>query len=290
VKPALHRLVRTFLEAFRTYSRTASSQRAAAISYSALFSLVPFVVLLVSLVELVLPETLQQRFVSWLVGTIQLPGDLDTSVDTAVAAASTSASLAGLIALVGLLWGASSMARSIRSAFVAVWDVEADQSYVRGKLADLALVLGAGLLVVCLFGISLVAQLAATVGERAREELGAGGGGSAIASVGQIAGSLALGVVVFAALYRFVAPVPIRVRDVLPGALVAAVGFQAANAGFSVYLDRFAHFNDVYGPLGAVFAFLLLVYVMAMVMLYGAAIAATWPRERSRASLGSPEP
>jgi membrane protein len=280
VKQALHRLVHTFREAFRTYSRTACGQRAAAISYSVLFSLVPFVVLLVSVVELVLPETLQERFVAWLVGTIRLPGDLDTSVDTAVAAAGATASLAGLIALVGLLWGASSMARSIRSAFVAVWGVEADRSYVRGKLLDLILVLAGGLVVVCLFGISLVAQLAATVGERAREELGTNGGGSAFAATGQIVGSVALSVVVFAGLYRFVAPVATRVRDVLPGAIVAGVGFQAAAAGFSVYLDRFARFDEVYGSLGAVFAFLLLVYVMAMVLLYGAAVAAAWPRER----------
>jgi membrane protein len=172
------------------------------------------------------------------------------------------------------------MARSIRSAFVAVWGVEADRPYVRGKLVDLALVLGGGLVVVCLFGISLVAQLAATVGERARAELGTEVGGSALAAAGQIAGSLALSVVVFAALYRLVAPVATRFRDVLPGAFVAAVGFQAATAGFSVYLDRFARFDEVYGPLGAVFAFLLLVYVMAMVLLYGAAVAANWPRER----------
>ena len=280
MRQELHRLVRTLREAFRTYSRTACGQRAAAISYSVLFSLVPFVVLLVSVVELVLPETMQERFVSWLVGTIQLPGDLDTSVDSAVAAAGEPASLAGLIALVGLLWGASAMARSIRSAFVAVWDVEVDRPYVRGKLLDLALVLGGGLVVVGLFAISLVAQLAATVGERAREELGAGGGGSAFAATGQIVGSVALSIVVFAALFRFAAPVETRVRDVLPGAIVAALGFQAATAGFSVYLDRFARFDEVYGPLGAVFAFLLLVYVTAVVLLFGAAVAAAWPRER----------
>jgi membrane protein len=283
MKEVLLRLVRTFREAFRTYSRSACGQRAAAISYNVLFSLVPFFVLLVSLVDLFLPDSLQERFVAWLVGTIQLPGDLGSSVDTAVAAASPSASLIGLVALAGLLWGASSMARSIRSAFVAVWDVEGDRPYVRGKLLDLTLVLAAGLVVVCLFGISLVAQLAATVGERAREEIGAGSGGSGFAAAGQILGTVAFSVVVFAGLYRYVAPVATRVRDVLPGAIVAAVGFQAATAGFSVYLDRFAHFDDVYGPLGAVFAFLLLVYVMAMVVLYGAAVAAAWPREWPRA-------
>ena len=50
-----------------------------------------------------------------------------------------------------------------------------------------------------------------------------------------------------------------------------------ASAGFSIYLERFADFDDVYGPLGAVLAFLLLVYVTAVVLLFGACVAAAWP-------------
>jgi membrane protein len=68
-----------------------------------------------------------------------------------------------------------------------------------------------------------------------------------------------------------------RTREVVPGAIVAAVGVHLASAGFSIYLDRFGGFDDVYGPLGAVLAFLLLVYVAAIVLLLGACVAAAWP-------------
>ena len=54
----------------------AGGQRAAAISYRVLFSLVPFVALLVSVLELVLPETTQESVVSWLVGVASLPDEL----------------------------------------------------------------------------------------------------------------------------------------------------------------------------------------------------------------------
>ena len=81
----------------------------------------------------------------------------------------------------------------------------------------------------------------------------------------------------FAFLYRFVPPVPARIRDVVPGAIVAAVGVHLASAGFSIYLARFGGFNNVFGPLGAILAFLLLVYAAAAILLLGACVAAAWP-------------
>jgi membrane protein len=71
--------------------------------------------------------------------------------------------------------------------------------------------------------------------------------------------------------------VPVRIRDVVPGAVVAAVGVHLASAGFSIYLSRFGGFNNVFGPLGAILAFLLLVYAVAAILLLGACVAAAWP-------------
>ncbi len=91
------------------------------------------------------------------------------------------------------------------------------------------------------------------------------------------AASLALAFAAFTLLYRVVPPVPVRILDVLPGAAVATLGVHLAGAGFSIYLDRFADFDDVYGPLGTVLAFLLLVWVTAAILLVGACLAAAWP-------------
>ena len=63
----------------------------------------------------------------------------------------------------------------------------------------------------------------------------------------------------------------------LPGAAFATIGVHLAVAGFSIYLDNFADFDDIYGPLGAVLAFLLLVWLTAAILLVGACVAAAWP-------------
>jgi membrane protein len=271
-------LMRALEIAGSTYVRTAGGQRAAAISYRVLFSLVPFVALLVSVLELVLPENTQQDVVSWLVGVATLPDEFAESVDAAVKDAGPPASATGAIALAGLIWAASGMMASVRSAFRAVWGTEADRPYLRGKLLDLVLVLGAGVLVVSAFGLSLAVQVVTETSSELAEELGRGESATAgLGTVAQIGASLMLALLAFGFLYRFVPPVAPRLRDVVPGAVVAAVGVHLASAGFSIYLAHFGGFNDVFGPLGAILAFLLLVYAAAAILLLGACVVAAWP-------------
>ena len=230
------------------------------------------------MLELVLPETTQESVVSWLVGVASLPDELADSVDAAIENAGPSASATGAVALAGLIWAASGMMSSVRSAFRAVWGSEADRPYLRGKLLDVVLVLGAGVLVVSAFGVSLVIQVVTQSSSDLAEELGRGESATAgLGTLAQLGASVTLAFLAFVLLYRVVPPVPQQIREVVPGAVVAAVGVHLASVGFSIYLGRFGDFNDVYGPLGAVLAFLLLVYVSAVVLLFGACVAAAWP-------------
>jgi membrane protein len=270
-----HRLVSTARIAAGIYARAAGGQHAAAISYHVCFSLVPFVALFLSVLEVVLPEATAERVVSWLVDVLPLPADLSRSVVGAVERSAPPASAAGLIAAAGLLWAAGGMMGSVRAAFRAVWASEADEPFLRGKALDLVLVLGTGVLIVAAFGVSVVVQLVTDRGTRIVDDLGGSSSATArLSSLGQLTGSTVLAFLAFLLLYRVVPPVATRLRDTAPAAAVAAVAVQLATAGFSIYLERVADFDEVYGPLGAVFALLLLVYVVSAILLFGACLAA----------------
>ena len=272
------RLIRAASGAWAAYSNAAGNQRAAAISYHVLFSLVPFVALFVAIGELLLGETTQGRVAQWLTEALPLPEGVQEGVENVIADAGPAASIAGVVALLGLLWGATGMMTSIRSAFKAIWADPEGDPYLRGKLLDLALVLGAGVVAVSAFGLTVIAQFVASASTELVAELGGRDDAGAIAGrLAQLGGSLALTFVAFLLLYRVAPPVPTRMRETAPGALVATVGFHAANAGFSLYLAHIADFDDVYGPLGAVLAFVFLVYVTATVLLAGACFAVAWP-------------
>jgi membrane protein len=271
----VRRLLRAVPAAAETYVRIAGGQRAAAIAYHVLFSLVPFLALLIAAFELLLSDSTQARLVGWLVGTFPLPEDLDESVAAAIESV-TSSSAVGLVAVIALIWSASGMMASIRSAFRAVWATSVDRPYLRGKALDILLVGAAALLVMAAFGVSVVTQLLTNASVRVVQDLGGGAGIERLSALGQVVASTLLALLAFLLLFRVAPPVPQRLGDIVPGALVAAVGLGVSSGFFTLYLDRAASF-DVYGSLGAALVLLLFVYVAAAVMVFGACVTAAWP-------------
>jgi membrane protein len=258
---------------FAAYGRHDGSLLAAAIAYRVLFSVVPFVAVLVSVLDIVLPDSARDRFTAWLFG--ELPGtEIENSVSRELAGSGATAPLAGLAALAVLIWGASGMASSVRRAFRIVWEAEQRPDYVGGKLRDLALVALTGVLVVGAFALSVIAQVAVEAGADLSDAIGVSAPLDVLVVVAQVASSVIATFVALLVLYRVVPPLDTPFDHIWLPALLTALAFQAATAGFSIYVARFADFNTVYGPLGAVLAFLLLVYVLAMVVLLGAELVA----------------
>lgn len=264
-------------EILSAYSRHAGSQLSAAIAYRVLFSLIPFAAFLLTILDTVLSSSRREQFVEWLFGV--LPGtDLEASIDNTLAASGASAPIVGLIALGVLLWGASGMMASIRIAFRVIWDRESGPTYVRSKLRDFALVGLGGALVVAAFGLSVVVRIIVSTGTDLSDALGWTGGATALSTVIEVASSTLVIFTALLALYRFVPPVTMPLAWLWPSALAAAIAFHVAVYGYAVYATRFASFNTIYGPIGAVLAFLLLVYLLAIIVLLGAETAAARSR------------
>ena len=270
-------------EILRSYSRHAGSQLSAAIAYRVLFSFVPFVALLVTIVDVVLPPSTREQFIDWLVGQIGGTG-LEDSVERALAGSGASAPIVALVALVTLLWGASGMMASIRIAFRLIWDSEAGPTYARSKLRDFALVGFTGALVVCAFGLSVILRVVFETGSDLSRALGLAGIPSVLSTSAEVGLSTLVVFAALLALYRFVPPVTAPLRLLWPSAVASAVAFEVCVYGYAVYTTRFADFNSVYGPIGAVLAFLLLVYLLAAIVLLGAETAAArWRPHRESA-------
>jgi membrane protein len=243
-----------------------------------LFSLVPFAALLLTIVDVVLPESRREQFVNWLFGFV--PGsDLANTVDRTLADSGATAPIVALIALVTLLWAASGMMASIRIAFRVIWDRERGPTYVRSKLRDFALVGFAGALIVAAFAFSVVVRIVVETGVSVFDRLGWAGAGDFVSTAAEVALSTIVVFVALILLYRVVPPVTMRLRLLWPSAAAGAIAFEAAVYGYAIYATRFASFDTIYGPIGAVLLFLLLVYLLAVIVLLGAETAAA----RSRA-------
>ena len=59
-------------------------------------------------------------------------------------------------------------------------------------------------------------------------------------------------------------------RRVLPGAILATILWFPVTVGFGWYVNNFANYTIIYGPLGAAIALLVWMYIIAIIILYGA--------------------
>ena len=270
-------------DALGAFQRSRGQQLAAAISYRFIFSVFPIVIFLVSILGIFLqdPQT-RENVVDAVVNLFTLSPESAARLDRALESVPPTWSLVGLVSLVITLWTASGLMGAVRIGLNALWqvDVDDDRPFVRSKLVDFVLVLGVGALLAAAAVLTGIAQIVDRLTADADEQLGALGG--ALAEAGSfvfgILVPIAIAFVTLALLYRFVPAAHVRLRDVLVPAFVAAVLLQVLAVGFAFFVRTFGNYDVVYGSLGAVVAFLYLVYLSAVVFLLGAGLAAAWPR------------
>jgi membrane protein len=246
------------------------TQLAAAISYFALFSLFPLTLLLVAVFGIVLrDEDVQARVLERIVD--EIPVDAP-SIESSLRALADLGPTLSAVGLIGTLWASSALATAVRLALDVVFDVTRPRPLVRAKLVDVLIMLAVGILFLTSLALTTAWRVAQT---QADERWGLFDGNFAwLWDVGALAIPAAVTFLMFLLMYRTLPHRRTQVRDIWPGALLAAVAFELAKAAFATYLSNFGNFDVIYGSLGGVIALLFWVYMSANIMLYGAEVSA----------------
>jgi membrane protein len=243
---------------------------AAAISYYALFSLFPLTLLVAAVFGIVLRDTdVQQSVLNGIVDAIPVNAP---SIANSLRALADLGPTLSVVALVGTLWTSSALASAIRSALDVVFDVEHPRPLLRAKLLDYLILLGVG----ALFLASIVLTTGWRIAEtQADERWGLFNGNLKwLWDVGAVVIPAMITFLMFLLMYRAMPHRTTRLLHVWPGALLAAIVFELAKAGFATYVAHFTNYDVVYGSLGGVIALLFWVYVSANILLYGAELSA----------------
>ncbi len=279
------KLARVIAEAVDRFVGDQCPQLAAGIAYRVLFSIAPLAIVLVSIFGLVLQDdSVRQDVVNAVVDALPVSGAGRRDVEDAIRAIAKPASAAGLVSLLVFVWAATGMMTAIRQGLERAMDVGESRPAARGKLVDLALVVGAALLVLVTVGITLLGALVQKASGNVGEVLGIGAGTLAGGVIH--AASFVLTIVVVMLLYRFVPARGLRIRDGLVGAVVTALLFRLiALASSWIYVST-TRLSVVYGSLTAALVFLYSMYLYASALLFGAETAAAW--SRPPAPLGPP--
>ncbi|WP_242454233.1 YihY/virulence factor BrkB family protein [Bailinhaonella thermotolerans] len=251
----------------------------AALTYYAVLSVFPALLVLVSLLglfggDLITPMLDNLRGIA--------PGPVHEMLRTGLTSVQrSSAQSAGLVAVVSLLvalWSASGYVAAFIRASNAIYDIEEGRPF--WKLTPLRV--GLTLLLVVLMAVSAAAvALTGRLAGLAGEVAGIGTGVVAVWNVVKwpVLALLAAGMIMI--LY-WAAP---NVRQpgwrwLTPGGLLAVVLWVVVSAGFAIYVANFGSYNKTYGALATVVVFLVWLWLSNMVILLGAELDAELERGR----------
>jgi membrane protein len=259
------------------------THHAAALTYYALMSLFPTLLLAVSLLGLLgeYPAT-YNAIIGHLRGVV--PAATLAPLDAAVRAALKSkgtAAVALIVAMLTALYGATGYLEAARRALNVIFKASHGRSFVRRKLIDIA----STFVLLALLLTTLVLMFAG--GGVADDVLG-----PAAASAWRIArwpGAFASALLVFSFIYYVTPNVHQRAFGwVTPGALVGVAMWLAASAAFSGYLANFKSFNVTYGSFAAAIILLVWLWLTNVALLFGAEVNAEIERAKE-ISEGVPE-
>jgi len=248
----------------------------ASTAFYALLSLFPFIAMVVSILSrLAVGHAGNERAAIELVARA-LPSHFDFLSRDVVQLQSASVPLT-IAGTVVTIWASMGVFGAVTAAVDHAWGTDKPRSYFMHQLTAFLMMLAAGLV----FAISLLmmsaVQLTGT-GWFHSMETWIPGLGALTSLMAQY--SLTPIVILAMGLVYFFAPnTRVRLRDVWFGAILAGVLWRLALAAFTWYLRDFSRFS-VHGSVGTVVAFLLWVYLSAVILLYGVEVTAAYARAR----------
>jgi len=274
----MKRYFNLFKQAFSEFGEDKAQRLGAALAYYTIFSLAPLLLIAIAIAGLVFGREAAQGEIFG-----QLSGVLGSQAAEAVqemvksANKPKSGTIATIIGIVTLLFGAAGVFGQLKDALNTIWNVEPKKSggimtMIKDRFLSFAMVFGTGfLLLVSLVLDSAVAAAGHFLGNRLP-------GGEVLWQGVQIVLSLAVVTLLFALIFRFLPDIHPTWRDVWFGAVFTAVLFVLGKFGLGIYFGKSA-VGSSYGAAGSLVLLLLWVYYSAQILFFGAEFTQVYARK-----------
>ena len=256
----------------------------AGVAYYSVFSVFPLLLGLLAISGTVFTSiTLQEQFLDYV--TENLPGSREFVSNNIEELVRFRGAL-GIGAILGLLWSGSSAFGAISRAINRAWDIDKNRPFYLAKPLHMLMALGVGVLFLLSSFANLAVELILNSGLDAglpsqdflfNIELG---------DLMLKAMAWAITFAVFLLLYRFVPNCKTYWRYVWPGAVVAAILFEASKGVFIWYLADFANYELVYGSVASMRGLLSWAYLSAFILILGSEISSEYGRMRDGGGRG----
>jgi membrane protein len=256
---------------------------AAALSFYTFFSLPALLTLLLTLTgRLTDPARVQQAIIGQVGGMVGSSGaDQVTTIIGHAHLTSNSATLATVLSLLALAFGATTAFAQLQAALNRAWGVKPDPRRNQIWVFLVKRVFSFGVVITVAF-LLLVSLALSTVFEAISARVYGGLGLSAIMlQVVTTAVGFVLIAALFSVMYRYLPDARIAWRDVRAGAIMTAFLFMLGKTVIGLYLGR-SDPGSVYGVAGSLAVVLIWVYYTSMIVLLGAEFTELWAQRYGR--------
>ncbi len=259
------------------YTQENGTQLAAAISYYVLFSILPMAILAVSVFGIIFTsDDARRSVVNYILDAVPLSQtDGRMAVQDAVDNVKRVSGPIAAFGLIGTLWTASAVFASIRKALNTIWGVDEHRPFAQAKLIDIMQV---GVLGVILLSSIVLTGVLRAIRTLSADHVGPLAGSNPLWEVPPILLPAVLSFVTFLMLYRIVPAAHPRWRDVIPGAVLATLLFEALKNSFAFYVSNFNNFDVIYGSLAGALLFLFYTFLSSNILLIGAELSHTFSK------------
>ena len=277
--------------AFANFRAHEMTDYAGTLTYFAMMSLFPALLLGVTLLGLFGQESLVTEASDYLLkngADPQTAAVVRQTLDKVISSSGGALGFTLVLSVVLAINGASGAFAAAGRALNVVYGVEEDRGFVRRKATDI----GVTLVVLVLFLIVLVALfLGGQIADDLLGKIGLGSTGKAVWSIVRWPAALVAAMVGYALVYAF-APniVPRRFRWITPGAAFGVVLWIVLSIGFAIYVKNFSTYGAAYGVFGAAIILLLWLYLSANAFLFGAEVNAELERAERGGRWAPPPP
>ncbi len=256
------------------------THHAAALTYYALMSLFPTLLLAVSLLGLLgqYPGT-YEAIVGYLrqVAPPAVVSALDSSLRAGLQSKGTAAT-AVVISVATALYGTTGVLEAARRALNVVFEIRHGRSFLRRKAIDVASTF-------VLMGLVLISLIMIFVGGSFAQDLlgfvGLGPTAARIWSIARWPGAVIIAMLVFALVYYVTPDVEHRgFRWLTPGAAVGVALWLAASVAFSLYVSRLGGVAAIYGAFTSAIVLVGWIWLTNVALLFGAELDAEIERAK----------
>lgn len=265
------------------FSADEATTMAASLAYYTIFSLAPFLLIVITVAGFVFgADAVRGRVGQELAGVVGSGGRQQLDQMMHAATQQGHGTLATVIGIAVLLFGATGVVAQLQYALNKIWRVEPDPRksgiwpLVRARILSFAMILGIAFLLI----VSLVVTAALTaIGSRFDGWISKDISTALLTALNVAVSFVVLGIL-FACLFKWMPDAYSRWRDVLLGGGLTSALFILGKFLLGLYLG---HQNQsVYGPAAALVLILIWVYYSSLILFIGAEFTRTWAAHHGR--------